>query len=505
MAFSRNNLLAAVAGTVSVAMLAGCPQAPGQVGPSAAPTAAPTTTPSDAATPSPVASKSPLESTTVRGNVYDEAGSLLNASKVRIESLNPSNPFDTTVDVVSGAYVANNVPAGVQLRLTATKDGYTPRVRVETLLPLSSSQSQTVNFGSTSGSNTNTSAYENNTDAGKAYFLSDTPEVASVEPADKATGVDPTKVSLKLTLSEPLESDQRTAFGRAIRLTNIADNTATNQFEDSVLAADTLPGTTTADADEAIVGVGSTFNDDANNPVSVTWDAEGKVATLAFNAPVQTSDDSKGVRYFVYLASSASSVTDADGNGFVQASAFRVGEENRAYSYYNVASDSTKPTLESVSVDTVGSNSRLVLTFSEPLAAYKGTLTSTGNATVSTQLTATTDVRLSLAKNVGDLATDSELNDADGAAASADDFDALANAAAAVDGSAYNLSGFTLDANADRAVGEYYFNSTNPKIVYFTLNGKVASTIANVKVWVGEGVKDPAGNAADEASKSGTL
>src|SRR5689334_22680927 len=132
---SRFNWMTAAAGSLSLLVLAGCPNAGTQppVGASMSPSVAPTasgspsgsstSTPSDSpstgngggssASPSVVPSApSGLAATTMSGKVHDEEGAPVAAAKVRIRSLNPSAPFDSTVDVVQGAYVVNGVPSG---------------------------------------------------------------------------------------------------------------------------------------------------------------------------------------------------------------------------------------------------------------------------------------------------------------------------------------------------------------------------------------------------------
>lgn len=438
MAFSRNNLLAAVAGSVSVAMLAGCPGAP--TGPSPSPTVAPTVAPTTEPTTDPTAEPSAsatqpgsnLGNTTLRGQVFDEKGALITSgARVTAKSLNPSNPFEQTVDVLNGAYVFNEIPAGVQLELKAFRDNYTNRTRVETLLPLSSAQSQIVNFG---GRRVDTDII------GPAYFLSDYPEVESVTPAHEATNVDSDKISVVLTLSEPLSETNRRRFAEALRVGYVptrgytdgvndsqiggtVDTDTSTEFDADDIARSTLSRSTPigaglggdptlSDADVTAMRyhdparLGLQFLGDSANSSSVTWDAEGKVATFTYNVPFVTSNADES-RYQVYLISDTNGSVILDGQnkglGGAPAAEFKwvtgtygntqpivkAFKSNRlaiskqeheatgakAWDHthlngviFSVARDEAQPQVASVSV--VGNN-RLDITFSEPMVSLR--------------------------------------------------------------------------------------------------------------------------------------
>jgi hypothetical protein len=71
----------------------------------------------------------------VQGLVYDQVGRLVqDKATVTIKSLNPSNPYESTIDVVGGRYYANSVPVGVALEITAHVEGEAPVSRHETAL-----------------------------------------------------------------------------------------------------------------------------------------------------------------------------------------------------------------------------------------------------------------------------------------------------------------------------------------------------------------------------------
>lgn len=87
-------------------------------------------------------------STYVKGQVCDESGAGLEKAQVQVMSLNPEYPYLATVDVVSGHYTVNEVPAGIQLEITVIKEGYQTSSRVAVLAPLETPTDQNViNFG----------------------------------------------------------------------------------------------------------------------------------------------------------------------------------------------------------------------------------------------------------------------------------------------------------------------------------------------------------------------
>lgn len=456
MAFSRNSMAAAVAGTLSLAVLTGCPAQPpsGTGTPSVAPTTAPTTAPTATtapttaptgqptdgtgatAAPSAVPSASTLAPTTVQGKVYDETGALVNTgAKIMIKSLNPSNPFETNVDVVNGNYVANNVPSGVLVEITASRDGYTSRTKVENLLPLASvtAGGNQVNFG---GPLVSGNGQED------PYFISKYPEVTSTEPVDETDLADPTQLTYKLTLSEALDATNQRRFAQAIRIW--PNNTAAAGTTAPVggvggnngvagLTIESAAGDTPAAATYS-VQEGSSFNSDSNL-ATVTWDAAGKVATLTFKAPLKASSASKA-NYIVGLVSAGAGERIVDGNGdqlgangnlttypgagliadafkkatlptlsfgtgvgaVVASDLNRLAATHNSVVRFNVAEDDTAPVFQSVAV--TGGNV-ITLTFSEPLVAFGGTGTPISNGALNPA-----NYRIRLAEKLDDLSTE---------------------------------------------------------------------------------------------------
>jgi hypothetical protein len=545
MAFSRNSLAAAVAGTLSLAILTGCPATPptGTGTPSAAPTAAggstaPTTTPTESAAPASAAPGSAAPSVTpsaanvgnatIKGTVYDLAGARVDAAKVRVHSLNPSNPYDTTVDVVGGAYVVNQVPAGVQLEIVAMKDGFTSRSRVESLSPPDqTNEANVINFG---GAIVTTGDTE-----GPAYFISKYPEITAVDPAEDATGVDPTKVVVKLTLSEPLDTTNQRRFADAIRVFPTTATVTELELSGGVVdLEDETAATGAINVDSLspfVVDESSTFLGEENTQATVTWDAEGKVATLTFNAPLAAAED-ETLKYQIGLVTDGTNtIEDKDGNdlgmgndsgfggysngeaGDLIFNAFRetdLAVDSNAttdvlrwrqththVSTFELAEDDTEPTLTGVTVTTPSGLTRISLTFSEPMGAYAGNSEedSVNNLPSSSNLN-TDNVRFTFA--VAESAADLDDVDLDGdtVASSSTGWGAESNERE----SEFAIPGATVT-----------LNPNDPKTVRLEVPGTdyFSNEVNAIKARV-EGLADPAGNAitersADANQKVGTI
>jgi hypothetical protein len=477
-------------------------------------------------------SASTLPATTVQGKVYDSTGALITSgAKVAIKSLNPSNPFDTTIDVVNGNYVANNVPAGVLVQISATKDGYTARTKVETLLPLATqSQGNTVNFGGP----LTTSQSED------PYFLSKFPEVSSTEPVHNTALADSSKLVYKLTLSEPLNADNQRRFARALRVVPVN----TQAIATGSTSGGTIGGATqafTASAGNTVAGVGGGSSSGAEVATStagvpysvqegstflttdiiasVTWDAAGQVATLTFNTPLKTNKDNKAT-YGVALVQTGEKISDAGGDqlGLVggafnasvgtdnqtvledvfkkpelptltgitgtTAEAMRWQQTHNNFNTFDVPTDTTAPTFASLSV--TGGNI-LTLTFSEPIVAYGGS--STGQTFIQNGATASSSYVLRVAEKVEDLA-DKKLD------GSTSMLNSWASAAAGVD-YVLNASNFKFEVSTS--------DSKVLRILPTDLTATTAKfpvTIKAVKVRVTTDVKDPAGNAISTTGDS---
>jgi hypothetical protein len=496
MAFSRKSMVASVAGSLSLAMLTGCP-APNPVTPSVSPSApastpastttnpspstsastgtTPSATPSSgtsspgatgSATPSstaPTASAPPpsTKTTIVSGTVYDETAATVDGAVVKVTSLDQSVPYSASTTTNQGSWVVNSVPEGANVEIVVTKDGWTSRRRVGSF-QTNANQKNTVDFGgtgATTGSGTDTS--------GIAYFISKYPEITAVDPGYDANNVDNSTISYKLTLSEPLDSTNQNRFAAAIRLFpanqySAQDNAASaterekwyatdlkdkrlakslatadepKELERFVDPAGTYPAknaavTVAVTGKSVPEGAGpnkiapntadlstfpwdytiksdSTFLEDANTKAQVTWDATGQVATLTFNAPLQ-SDRTNQARYQVGLVQTSDSgerIVDKDNNQLgLGANGSTTSYEDKGKlihatvkdpdlslsddykgsgqlrwigthwdaARFAVKVDAVDPHLVSVSYSKLSTSSRFELTFDKVMAAYNG-------------------------------------------------------------------------------------------------------------------------------------
>jgi hypothetical protein len=386
---ARNLLFTAIP---TALLLAGCPNAGTQppVTPTAsAPTAGasdqPGGVPSGSATTSPDAGASGVPTSpsaqpastgtaTLRGKVYDEQGGLVTGASLRVRSLKAGAAFDSTVEATGGSYVVNGVPTGVQLEITASKPNWTKRTRVESLPPSEqTNQANIVNFGGTA----------TNEDAeGVAYFVSDYPEVVSASAAQDGLKAN-SGLTYTVVFSEPLDATNR------------------NRAEESFFIT-----TSTPDITQVTINRSSSFLDDQVQ-TQISWDAEGRVMTFAFAAPLYASqDDDKTYTCRFVRGDGGSLIEDAGGHvlGFTAppsgggeyqdafklstltvsnetTAAGRWGATHTNKATFEMAEDEVSPVLTSVkagdvTVDGVAMK-RFYLTFSEPMQVYPSIFSST--------------------------------------------------------------------------------------------------------------------------------
>jgi hypothetical protein len=506
---SRFSWLPLVAGSVSLIMLTGCPNAGTQppLGSSASPSVSPATggSPDASSTSSPSAnpgqtgngnsSASPAvtpsagaiskEGTTLRGKVYDEDGAVVSGAKVRVRSLNTSVPFDTTVDVNGGAYVVNEVPSGTQVEITASKDRWTTRTRIESLLPLGNLQEgNTANFGG---------PIDNADEEGAAYFISDFPEVVSAIPDAKTTSGE--MLSYKITLSEPLDSSNQSRFEDYLQITS-----------------DAIPNGRTA---AVLIEEGSDFNDD-DSRAEFAWDTDGRVLTITFNAPLYRDDDDEFTYRLRFKDSgSGNAIEDNAGNdlGFTAPGAggfytnvFRISSPTVASTddtdakrwdvthsdsaSFDVTEDEDKPTLQSVSAGNINiggtSMRRFSLTFSEPMGVY-GATAATSSLVVDPDLSVVTNYIFAIGED--------DLNGTD-----LDTTTIVTNVDTAAEGQAQlnSESAFTFDP----AVSTARVSTNDPKVVWVTVPAAAIPLDTEFfKVRVLPAVGDPAGNVVSEGNE----
>lgn len=373
----------------------------------ATPKPSPTATPiDDEPSPSPIP-VDPTKKIVVSGMVYGADGAALTGVVVRARSLAAQAPYEAEVKTDTGSYVLNGVPSGANLEITATKAGWTSRRRVGAF-DGTTEEGNHFDFGARPGT-TSTAA---------AFHLSPFPEVVGTSPATNGEDVDPTKVRIRLELSEGLDAENRARFARALRLlpaNDAANGGAAGTTTDLAVGEDDgYPRAVTVDGNAAVapyaLRAGSTFMNDPTRAATVVWDGEGKAAMLTFDAPLLASAE-EACAYQLGLVSGGDDqrIRDAEGNqlgtdatgshtaypaaGDLVLGAFKArrlrlndvpgltaGTKAAAWAAthddvirFEVAKDEQAPSLLGVRAVYIGDETRLELSFDEPMGVFNGT------------------------------------------------------------------------------------------------------------------------------------
>lgn len=396
------------------------PSTPASTEPGASPSAAPSTGPSASGDPStaPSASASvgasapapdPNRRVILSGKVYDQGGATVNGALVTVKSLDASVPYTATATTVGGSWVVNNVPEGVNVEVVATKNGWTTRRRVQSFQS-TSNEMRRMDFGAASGQ----------ANPGAAYFLSDTPEVTSTEPATKAIGQDPNQLTYKLVLSEALAESSRKRFEDAIRVFPANEAASPDGIAGNHVDLENVADSPAINVDGTYhyaIKKGTIFLEDTQTAAKVAWNAAGTEATLTFAAPI-IAGKSAEAKYQVGLVRGAGSepkIEDLQGkqlgtdeagsrkaypaaagelirNVFREADLALEGSPTTADQRWNATHDSVAtfkvkkdaeaPKLLGIEVNDIGNDLRLELAFSKPMVAFDGSTTGFMNAAV---------------------------------------------------------------------------------------------------------------------------
>jgi hypothetical protein len=372
----------------------------------------------------------------VSGMVYNEAGATVDGATVTFRSLDKAVPYSATVKTAAGSYVANDVPEGVNVEAVVTKSGWTTRRRVQSFQQRATGEKNTLNFGYvrvTAPAEPLAPAYrvleaETTLPDGAAYFISDYPEIAETTPEHDTKGLDPSKLVIKVTLSEPLDADSRNAFDDAFHIVP-ANAAAAGPVEDEelldVAGRENALNDEDDDGAEATLATfpytlndGDTFMSSSRNRVRATWNTAGTEVVYAFEGGNLKTDDSEPAEYQAILFAGTEKIQDADGNqlgtdgdggfqrpeqglplfnvfkdlelaltpdiGIVGYSlahapgATNWGETHQTAVAFAFKKDEVEPKLTGVELVEGDDDVRIVFTFSEPLAAFKGS----GQATI---------------------------------------------------------------------------------------------------------------------------
>jgi hypothetical protein len=495
----------------------------------------------------------------MRGKVYDEKlAAVPDGATVTVRSLDTARPFETTVETRAGSYVVNGAPLGSALEITATRTGWTSRSRVEVLRRTTATTVDTRNIFNFGG------PIDNADPGGLAYFISDYPEIARVEPSDDASTQPNDRMMLKLVMSEPLDTTNQRRLASALLIVPnsteaLAENTAlpalTSVEEDpdeplapeqlstsselAGLRAGPVPATTSAYRYRQNSGFlnGAVLSD-------FKWEADGRTATFTLQAPVKTGNDDQAEYAFLLVQQDQEPIRDAQGKTLGQNSAGNFGgtlrneiiynaikkaelslvpgrvdddrdrwsETHGTYTRFKVAPDHIAPKVTAVVarrnyVDDAGAaTDRVEITFSEPMIDYP--------RIASPQLLSLDNYVIAATATQAQL--DALTLDDDGSAGDVQPGDEIESVRRAIGSPA----GGTVMSNANSESGNYSIavSVNDPKVLILNLPAGALPLDADfIKVLVGSdssstnasgrSVTDPAGNVVDvnQRAASGSI
>lgn len=328
-------------------------------GPSAEVSAtAPTATPSaSSSTATRQEDISVVEKTTFNGKVFDDTHAPLDGVKVTARSLSDQVTYTEETLSAGGTYAFNNAPAGIQIEITAEKDGYTTRRRVEVL----KSNKEGV---------PNANRYDFGTDGATQSFgtddnaLSDKPEIIAVSPGRNGSGFD-AATPFQITFSEPM--DRKT----------VEDNFEIRAYTSEQMTADTDNGLTFTGSNSLSDVSGTRVWD--KSAFNISWNHDNTQVTFLFRSDKKLptdKDSDKTPDYQVSFERQDKQLKDKSG---VSRSSdyFKLTEGGFERSYkFSIQTDTVEPALLSITANTAensGTNSSgdsIRVHFTEPLIHY---------------------------------------------------------------------------------------------------------------------------------------
>lgn len=488
------------ASSTAPAAASAAPSAAATTGASAAPTAKPSAKPTAVATVNPAPTG---EKTILQGKVYDEAGATVEGAEIALKSLDTRVPFSATATTAGGNYVVNDVPVGVQLEMTVSKAGWTRRVRV-TSLQAKVTQRNTMDFGSP------LSGASADDPAGAAHFISNYPEIVSATPG--SSPIDPENLVYKVRFSEALDKDNQALVEDAL------------QIDTAAAPTDLIPvGPFTATEKSARIKIeeGSSFLD-GSKKVVFTWNAEGTELTLTFNAALRAlGDDDKSYRVQFIRDAGDDEIKDADGNilgaiatatgasytavkkaDLIISSTDNTGDlrwqaTHQKSSSFEIKEDKVDPVIKAVATSKIKRADRnntefyqFELTFSEPMHVYPDAMGY--------------DDSLAEPSNYTFAISDDELDGVDLEDAVAINFNAEASSATDFQNNVADPTAaikFTETADATDSVFIEPSEVDSKAINFFVPSSIIPGGMKYIKVKVDTAVKDPAGNGVSEKNK----
>ena len=315
-------------------------------------------TPSPIFTPTPDPTSTALMTTpdinayaTIRGKVVNDLLKSMDGAIITAKSLNSSKPYSSTVTSSNGNYLFTGVPTGVTIEIMATKPGYTTRTR--TVVPLVNNQGGSavndMNFGQTSdGTQAITTA------------LSNKPEISAITPNFNTSGVNP-NTSFVIKFSEPMDT------------TSVEDNFIIRNRENYTFTLG-----------QSFNGTHQIVYDKAHYDITWNTDKDELTASPKNSQYIPTDKDSSKVpSYYVSFSTPIkdaggtlsrdlkSSRTSASDTGIEPADSltdgpFRVTSVFKTGSPFSIATDTTAPKIEELTVNKTG----ITVKFNEPMALF---------------------------------------------------------------------------------------------------------------------------------------
>lgn len=513
------------------------PSASGDVGATASATATPSSGATGTATPT-IAPSATTATGILKGQVYQASAQFApDGTTVTVTSLDANHPYTANVQTASGAYVVNGVPQDVQVQVTATRPGWTSRSRVLVLRAFDPQfpNRNVYNFGGPSSTDD---------PAGPAFYLSDYPEIQSVEPVDQDTSRPNDTMTFKLVVSEPLDvTNQRRLASAFLLIPNNQEAEGPNEA---------LPDANATSAQLSGLRVGANplvtpayryrQNSGFMNGLAVSsfkWDADGRTATFSLNAPVKTGSEKEGEYAFLLVSQDDKSISDgtnalgmdANGNwggyskgGIIYSAVKKAGlvlndaivgkdsdrwvQTHQSWTSFSVARDTVAPKVSSVTArrNYVDNSSqafdRLEITFSKPMVAFpneqSAALLSLNNyafaAAATEDALASRNVNSVNAQSISPAATIDDIRTA---------FDSTAGAYVNTDSASLGNFSIKLSVNDPKTVilsmpaGAIPLDSNFIK-VYVGTDSDATSTAASI----GKVVADPAGNNIDTTANT---
>ncbi len=304
------------------------------------------------ATPSPEEDDiSVIERTTFNGLVYDDTSTSLDGVTVTAKSLNSSVAYEVSTVTAGGTYAFNNAPAGIQIEITASRNGYTTRRRVEVL-----------KSNKTGDPTTNRYDFGGSGPYGDTFnAISDQPEVTMVTPGRNASGVSP-NTSFVLRFSEPM--DRQT----------VADNFEVRAYTTKTLSVDNK---TTLSGSNSISSTSGSPVWDKTAFTTPTWNSDHTEVTFSFREEriLPTDRDSDLVPdYQVSLKRQGGNLKDK--SGIIRSSKhFKLTDGDFEETYkFSINTDNQKPSVSSINAQTSengsGDGDAIKLRFSERMIHY---------------------------------------------------------------------------------------------------------------------------------------